>query len=199
MNKLNLGLDFDNTIVNYGNLFGNLAFSKKLITSKILKDKESVKNFMILKGKEEDWTKLQGEVYGKEILKAKPYAFFKKSLSGIDSDKVNKLIISHKTLYPIKGKKYNLHNTATKWLIKNNIYNKYKYFQKENIFFEETFKKKINRIKKMQCDIYVDDLKSVLMELPKSINKILFDPYFIETKSTNYKIIRSWNELKSHL
>ena len=70
MNKLNLGLDFDNTIVNYGNLFGNLAFSKKLITSKILKDKESVKNFMILKGKEEDWTKLQGEVYGKEILKA---------------------------------------------------------------------------------------------------------------------------------
>jgi hypothetical protein len=199
MKKINLGLDFDNTIVNYGNLFGNLAFSKKLITSKTLKDKETVKKYMILKGNEKNWTELQGEVYGKEILKAKPYPFFKKSLREIDSDKVNKLIISHKTLYPIRGKKYNLHSIATKWLIKNNFYNKDQYFQKENIFFEQTFEKKINKIKKMQCDIYVDDLKSVLLELPKSINKILFDPCFIETNNNNYKIIRSWNELKKYL
>jgi len=196
MGKVNLGIDFDNTIVDYSNLFGKLAKSKNLITTKISQDKESVKNYLIREDKEHIWTKLQGEVYGKEVLKANPYSNFINSISNLDNNCFNKLVISHKTMFPIIGKKYNLHKSAKKWLIKKNFFEEKLGFRKKNIFFEKTFEKKINRIISLKCDIYIDDLKSVLVYLPDSINKILFDPNNKDKKNKNFKIMKNWSELK---
>ena len=62
-----IGIDFDNTIIKYDNLFYEIALEKKLIPKTLQKNKEEVKNFFINNNIENQWTMLQGEVYGSKI------------------------------------------------------------------------------------------------------------------------------------
>ncbi len=68
-----VGFDFDNTIINYQKLFKKIAYKKRLVPKNINPNKESVKKYLISKNKNEEWTALQGEVYGKYIMDAKIY------------------------------------------------------------------------------------------------------------------------------
>ncbi|MDC0215854.1 hypothetical protein OAJ75_02025 [Candidatus Pelagibacter sp.] len=187
-----LGVDFDNTLINYDKVFSEIAKKNNLI-NKTLKSKELVKKKVIFKHGEDEWTRLQGQVYGKEILKAHRNKFIKESL-----DKINKIakiyLISHKTKFPIIGKKINMHNSALVWLKKNNLYGKNKVFNKENIFFERTLQDKVNKIKLLKCDIYIDDLTSVLDRLDFEIIKILFNK-----KKIGYNSINNWKKIKNFI
>ena len=62
-----LGLDFDNTLVRYDKLFHQLAVEKKLIKETFPCDKIAIRNFLRNEGKDENFTLLQGEVYGLRI------------------------------------------------------------------------------------------------------------------------------------
>ena len=68
-----IGIDFDNTIINYTNSFIDLSKKKKLVPKKNNKNKISIKNYLIKKNIEYEWTILQGEVYGKNIMRAEIY------------------------------------------------------------------------------------------------------------------------------
>ena len=65
-----VGFDFDNTIIDYTSSFIELAKKKNLVPLKINKDKISIRNYLRDKNIEEEWTILQGEVYGKNIMRA---------------------------------------------------------------------------------------------------------------------------------
>ena len=67
-----LGLDFDNTLVCYDDLFHQLALEKDLIPDNISADKIVIRDYLRGQGRDEDFTLLQGEVYGLRILDAKP-------------------------------------------------------------------------------------------------------------------------------
>ena len=67
-----LGLDFDNTIVTYDKVFHKIALKKLLIEKTIPEDKIAIRNFLRESGREDEFTTLQGEVYGKYILEAEP-------------------------------------------------------------------------------------------------------------------------------
>ena len=56
-------------------------------------------------------------------------------------------LISHKSKYPILGKKINLRKKALEWMKQNDLYGNKKVFNIKNIFFEEKFLDKIKRIK----------------------------------------------------
>ena len=64
----NIGIDFDNTLVHYDKVFYDIALKEGLIDSNIEKSKIAVRNYLVNKGKESLFTKLQGEVYGLNIL-----------------------------------------------------------------------------------------------------------------------------------
>ena len=72
-----IGVDFDNTIICYDNLFHGAALSEGLISESlnIQSDKQSIKQYLISQDRESDWTFLQGVVYGVWIKKAN--AFFR--------------------------------------------------------------------------------------------------------------------------
>ena len=100
-----IGIDLDNTIINYNNIYKSLL-DKKYSNSKI-----NYKN--ILKKKLQsislnEWTNIQGKIYGKYISKAKINNGFINFLNFIKKNKkdIEIVIISHKTKYPIIGKKY---------------------------------------------------------------------------------------------
>ena len=62
-----IGIDFDNTIIDYSNLFEIVAKKKKYKLNSNL-NKASLKKFLIKNKKENEWTIIQGEVYGKYII-----------------------------------------------------------------------------------------------------------------------------------
>ena len=62
------------------------------------------------------------------LLKSKSIVFSEKNRSLAIKELINLgwdvFIISHKSLYPYKGPKYDLHDAAMRWLDKNNFFNK---------------------------------------------------------------------------
>ena len=77
---MRIGIDFDNTLVNYYGVFYNTAVSLGWIEPGIGESKNSVKSFFIERDQEPKWTELQGIVYGKTIAQAKPFDGAKSSL-----------------------------------------------------------------------------------------------------------------------
>jgi len=129
---------------------------------------------------------------GKKLDLAKPFAFvdsfFEKSLS----EALETFIVSHKTLHPFRGDKYNLHESAKKWLANQSFYN-----EKIPTYFELTLEKKLNRIKSLNCDFFIDDLPELLKEknFPINTKKILFDPNNLHKDSSEYLRFSSWKNL----
>ena len=172
-----IGIDLDNTIINYKKSFLEILKSKN-INSKNLNKKE-VKKIIEKKSKRE-WTIIQGEIYGKKIFKAEIFKNFNKFLDFAISKNFEIVIISHKTKYPYHGKKIDLHKISLNWL-KKNFFNKKNNIKACDCYFEGTQRKKISRIKKLKISHFVDDLKKVLDLVPNDVVKILY-------KQDNFKI-----------
>ena len=62
-----LGLDFDNTIIKYDELFHKIAYEKELIPADLPKEKNAVRNYLRQNNIEDEWTMIQGEVYGERF------------------------------------------------------------------------------------------------------------------------------------
>jgi len=62
-----VGLDFDNTIVRYDQLFHRLAVERGLIPPGVSATKQSVRDYLRAADREVDWTELQGIAYGPRI------------------------------------------------------------------------------------------------------------------------------------
>ena len=180
-----IGIDFDNTIVLYDDLFYKYALKRKYINPEIKRTKIAVRDYLISNNKERLYTQLQGTIYGNHIFEAPVQVYLKSTLINLRKLGHKISIISHKTKYPIEGDKINLHEAAFKWLEENDFINDnilgkdYK-----NIFFEESLSEKINRIHQLRCDFYIDDLPKILYLLNDNLIKILFN------SNTNMKISR---------
>jgi hypothetical protein len=190
-----VGFDFDNTIINYTNSFIKLSRKKNLVPEDKNKDKISIRNYLREKNIEDQWTILQGEVYGKNIMDAEIFKDVLEAFEYLLKNNIKIKIISHKTKYPYIGEKIDLRLSAFRWIeerILNKIQNRN--FSKSDIFFENTIAEKINKIKELSCDIYVDDLPEILDQLPKKIQKILFSPIHNIQENYNFKVMKSWSE-----
>ena len=138
-----LGLDFDNTLVHYDKLFHQLAIEKSLINISIPADKIAIRDYLRGKGQEEQFTLMQGEVYGLKILEAEPAKGMLEALKEIQRRGVKTILISHKTKTPYKGPAYDLHRAAIEWLEKNRFFDPNGLgWSKEEVFFEESKRKK---------------------------------------------------------
>ncbi|MDB2709246.1 nucleotidase [Candidatus Pelagibacter bacterium] len=194
-----IGIDLDNTIINYENSFIRQALKKKLITKNLkINNKDQLKKKIRDKSKTE-WTKLQGEIYGKYINDAKIEKKFLELLKILKENNCDVFIISHKTKHPILGKKINLRQKSLKFINKNITFD---LIPKKSIYFEDTIEKKIQRIHKCSCDYFIDDLAKIFKHtnFPKYVKKILYNPKSHNSKSLNWTQICSFfkNELKKN-
>ena len=191
-----IGIDFDNTIVIYDELFYKVALERNLIPINFPKNKLKIRNYLRKQNKENEFTNIQSEVYGKRIIDANAAPNIFEALKKISNDyEIN--IISHKTKYPYAGEKYNLHIAAINWLEKNkflsisglNIKNK-------DIYFLPTKDKKLAAINALDYTYFVDDLPEILKYIKKQTHRIL---YLNNQKITVDKFwdstLHNWNEL----
>jgi hypothetical protein len=193
-----IGVDFDNTIVCYDDVFYRAATEQGLIPQEIAVHKGSIRDYLRSQGKEDSWTELQGLVYGKYIKYALPFPgvlqFFRKCVD----QEIMVCIISHKTRFPFLGEKYDLHAAADRWLEAQGFYAvSGPALKREQVYFEVTKEGKLRRIAEQGCDYYIDDLPEFLAEegFSPAVQKVLFDPKKYYPNQPNYIHVYSWGEI----
>jgi len=174
-----IGLDFDNTLVRYDRLFHRLAVERHLVPTHLPATKQSVRDFLRTSGREDDWTELQGIAYGPRITDAEPFPGVMRFLVRCRRAGVRVAVVSHKTRFPYRGPKHDLHTAAHEFLEAHGFYRTGDTgLSPDDVFLELTLAAKLSRVGLLGCDVFVDDLPELLAEstFPAGVRKVLFDP-----------------------
>lgn len=193
-----IGVDFDNTIVSYDRLIYKIALKKGLIPKTISPDKEKIRNHLRLSGKEDLWTELQGYIYGVGIKDCPVFPGALKFLQACKQQGVKVFIISHKTLHPFKGPKYDLHLAAYSWLKSHGFYDTpHTGLSEQKTCFVLTKQEKLNQIADKKCEYFIDDLPEFLEEpgFPAGVKRILFDPNSNYSNASQFVQVASWAQI----
>lgn len=174
---MRIGIDFDNTIACYDGVFHQVARERGLIPDTIASDKIAVRDYLRRIGREDDWTELQGHVYGARMDLVSCYAGFAEFMRRALAAQHALFVISHKTRFPYLGEKHDLHQSARNFLDARNV-TAAEGIAPADAFFELTLQDKLARIAATECDVFIDDLPEFLAEagFPRATRAILFDP-----------------------
>lgn len=198
---MKIGVDFDNTIVCYDNVFYKVASERFLIPTHLSGSKNDIRNYLRKTGKEDIWTELQGYVYGACMEMAYPYQGVYDFFNACIENGIKTYIISHRTKYPFLGERYDLHNAAYRWLKAHNFIGKSGLIDEDKVFFELTADDKLKKIIETECDVFIDDLPEFLFKdgFPPTTKKILFDPANQFNEKKDFLRFTSWKEISDYL
>ena len=176
---MRIGIDFDNTIACYDGVFHAAALERGLISPGLARDKNSVRDHLNGSGRKDEFTELQGYVYGARMDLVSPYPGFAEFVGAARKASHDLFVVSHKTKYPILGPKHDMHAAARGFLASRGLMGKgHQQIEPRNVFFELTKEEKIARVSELGCEAFIDDLPEILAMagFPNGMRKILFDP-----------------------
>lgn len=175
---MRIGIDFDNTIVNYDGVFHRVAVEQGVVPQTLPPNKVAVRNWLREAGKEDLWTEMQGYVYGSRMNDAEAYPGVFAFLSWARAAGIPVAIISHKTRHPFLGPRYDLHEAARNWIETFLRDDAGLLVAPENVYFETTKEAKWARIALTGSTHFIDDLPEILLAeaFPAAAERILFDP-----------------------
>ncbi len=181
MSKYIIGLDLDNTIVNYDNVFHMLAIEQGLVDIHIPMTKAIIRDTIRKRHGDIAWQKLQWKAYGERMQDAVLYPFIFQALTWFSKQNIPVYVISHKTEYANidTEKTTNLRECALNFLEKQNFFS---FVPREHIIFCTSRLEKCNAISDSKCTDFIDDLPEMLGDVafPSHVHKILFCPKGLE-------------------
>jgi len=179
---MKIGIDFDNTIVCYDGVFARVGEQLAMVPPGAAHSKVEVRTHLVQSGREDAWTRLQGEVYGPMLRQATLYPGVEDFFLACAAASVTVAIISHRTRTPIIGPPHDLHASARNWLEERGFFSRLG-LARDAVHFETTLEGKVNRIRLEGCSFFVDDLPDVLVDasFPASTQPIIFDPDGLHT------------------
>ena len=196
---MKIGLDFDNTLVSYDQVFQEAAKELRLIAENWSGNKQRLKAYIgSLPNGEKRWQQLQGQVYGRWMHQAVMMDGAAWFLHRCRVQGIQIVIVSHKTEFGHYDlEKVPLREVAKKWMKNQGFFRADGFGIDENsVYFEDTRAEKIQRISSLKVSHFVDDLPEVLQEpgFPTTIDKILFFPTN-EPRPTDlqFTICTSWS------
>lgn len=176
---MRIGVDFDNTLVRYDELFARVCRERGLIADDVPPNKTAIRDYLREVGREDDWTEVQGIVYGPRITEAAAFEGALEFLRKAGEEGREVFIISHKTRHPYRGEKHDLHEAALTWLRSNGVFNdEGGGVEPSRALFHERKEEKLARIAEVGCEWFIDDLPEILGHelFPETARRILFDP-----------------------
>ncbi len=193
---MRIGLDLDNTIICYDDLFHRLATARGLLDAPVGITKREVKAWIVGQHGNEAWTELQGEVYGNALRSASPYPGALEFVCRCRAAGHGVGIISHKTRFPALGQRVDLRSAALEWLDAQGWF-KAGALERTDVEFYDSRPEKVAAIADRACDIFVDDLPEVFGDpgFPDGVCRILFDPNETLADSKLYLRTRNWTEI----
>ncbi len=194
-----LGVDFDNTIVCYDQVFHAAAAERALIPADLPVSKDSVRGHLRQCGQEELWIELQGYVYGPRMCDAQAFPGALEFLRRCAKSGLALWIISHRTRHPYRGPQYDLHASARQWLADHGVHASG--LLPENVIFELSKLAKLQRIGQVGCTHFIDDLPEFLAEpaFPDGVARILFDPNRHHESERRFARVSTWAEAQGLL
>lgn len=162
-----IGLDFDNTIVIYDQVFAELGQQAGLLPPGFSGSKDQARAYIrALPDGEAKWTRLQAGVYGPGIQKARMAPGFLPFIAACKAEGCELAIVSHKTEFAAADPNgTNLRDAARGWILANGLAGTATApLHLDNIYFESTRAAKIARIAALGCDCFIDDLEEVFEE-----------------------------------
>jgi hypothetical protein len=195
-----IGVDLDNTLVCYDELFHSAAQQERLIDSSAPKSKEQIRDAIrLLPEGEYKWTRLQAIVYGPRMSGATAFEGSEEFLRHCSERGIKTLIVSHKTKYAtLDGAQVDLRESALAWMKHERFFETDGCgLSPEDVFFETTRLEKIARIRALGCTHFIDDLIEVFREssFPRETAKLLFAPHGASFAGEEVKAFRSWHQL----
>jgi len=173
-----IGLDFDNTIACYNDVFTSEAKIKGLVNNDWKGSKQDLK--LLLDSQEDGqtiWQTIQGQVYGPSMQKATLFPGVARFLLRCKLEGHTVFIVSHKTKYGHFDKtKTLLREASLTWMGSQGFFKDTLYgVNRKNIFFANTQSEKVSKIRSLNLDVFVDDLEEIFLhpDFP-DIKKILF-------------------------
>lgn len=178
IHDLRVGLDLDNTLINYDRLFYEIGAARGLIPVDFNGTKRDIRDHVRLTpgGKGEiEWQRLQAEVYGPAIAGATAAEGALDFLHRAHICGVELTIVSHKTALANLGtEKVNLRDAARSWLVNSGMLGP-DAVPERNLYFEDTRADKIARIVRLGCTHFIDDLEEVFGDpaFPQNVERLL--------------------------
>jgi hypothetical protein len=174
-----IGIDLDNTLINYDGVFCSLAVAGGLIAAPATRTKAAVREAIrALPDGELAWQRLQGVVYGKGVRDAVLFDGAEMFLRCARERGCDIFIVSHKTEFGhYDPDRVNLRDAARAWMAMQGFFHVQGFgIPQENVLFASTRAEKIAAIRALGVGIFIDDLPEVLEDddFPPAVTGILF-------------------------
>jgi hypothetical protein len=201
---MRIGIDFDNTIISYDDVFLASARDGGLIDADFGGAKQAIRDAIrLLPEGDLAWQKLQGQVYGKGVGRAQMIPGVDSFLRHCRQEGCPVLVVSHKTEFGhYDPERVNLRHAALDWMKGQGFFDEARYgIPIENVFFEGTRAEKLARIGTLGCTHFIDDLEEVLRDpgFPPGVERILFSEGEADSADAPYIVCSNWRDIEGHV
>ncbi len=157
---MKIGIDLDNTILDYSDAFSLAARNLKGLEKIGALAKTEVKSLVIHTHGEEAWTALQGHVYSSVPLGVKVFEGFEPLLNSLNVSGHTVSYMSHKSEKPISGPSVNLREPVTNFLHSKKLLDQT--MRGLSLYYFETKQEKIEAVNFEYFDYFIDDLVEIV-------------------------------------
>lgn len=187
---LRVGIDLDNTLADYAAPLERLCREHSVPVGQG-DPKLALRGFLRAAGREDEWTRLQGELYGPLMMEARPFPGIPDFLAAAERNGVSCFVVSHRTRTPIAGQPHDLHEAARGWLASHGL-------GSLQVHLEETKSAKLGRITSLDLGLFVDDLPELLCDpgFPPGVRRYLFDPRGEHASLQGVARVDSWEAMR---
>ena len=198
--SIHVGIDFDNTIVGYDHVFLQSAKENGLISESFSGGKTEVRDCIHARENGfEEWMRLQGQVYGRQISQATMFEGAAKFMRECREREISISVISHKTEHPHFDPDTNLQQVAFNWMVEKRFFEEDGFALKpENVHFEVTRALKVERIASLGCSHFVDDLVEIFEHpsFPEGVRSYLLSSECDRPCNETVTVCGSWREIE---
>jgi hypothetical protein len=171
---MRIGIDFDNTLIDYDRVFLEAARGRGLVPPDFAGSKKAVRDAIrLLPDGEPAWQRLQGYVYGAGIGGAVAFPGAHEFLWRCAHAGAATFIVSHKTRFGhFDSARVDLREAARGWMLAQGFL---EIVPADHLYFEDDRERKIARIASLRCTHFIDDLEEVFADptFPAGARRIL--------------------------
>jgi len=195
-----IGIDFDNTLARYDNVFYEASRSAGFTDLKPRQSKQQIRDHIRKQPNGDDhWQRLQAQVYGHRMAEAELFEGVGPFFHTCMTSDVEIFIVSHKTEFA----KYdpdgpNLREKALQWMGDKRFFDRSGYgISKSNVYFEATRREKIARIVNLNLSLFIDDLEEVFLEsdFPENVEALHFSSEYSGLSQNPFTSYRNWTDI----
>ena len=190
-----LGIDLDNTIVDYAEAFARGAGTLGLAVPGGA-GKNGLRDALRAgPGGEAAWQQLQAYAYGEGIVHARPFPGVERFVTQARSAGIAITIVSHKSQFAAARPDVDLRAAASAWLAAH------AQLGRLPVAYASSRAEKLALIARSSAEIFIDDLAEVFDDpaFPPGVQRWLFAPHGAPGQVRVDRVVQSWEELCDEL